>query len=88
MPGRLIVIEGAGWEVSPSGKVTQYGRDEFGLVFKRVTGGPPEHRVVRYSPLGSRIPEASFEELSDHQLKELWNRSQPGWTAPETGYNA
>jgi hypothetical protein len=33
MPGRLIVIEGAGWEVVPSGKVTQYGRDEFGLVF-------------------------------------------------------
>ncbi|HSE68045.1 MAG TPA: hypothetical protein VLB12_13745 [Gemmatimonadales bacterium] len=88
MPGRMIEINGAGWEVAPSGKTTVYGRDEFGLVFKRVTGGPPERRVVRYSPLGSRIPEASFDELSDQQLKELWNRSQPGWTAPETGYNA
>jgi hypothetical protein len=84
----MIEINGAGWEVAPSGKTTVYGRDEFGLVFKRVTGGPPEHRVVRYSPLGSRIPEASFDELSDQQLKELWNRSQPGWTSPETGYNA
>ena len=71
MPGRLIVIEGAGWEVTPSGKVTQYGRDEFGLVFKRVTGGPPEHRVVRYSPHCSRIPVAFFDELSEQQLKEV-----------------
>lgn len=84
MPQRNITIDGATWDVSPTGRVTQYSRDEFGLTFLR--RGTGEIRVARYSPLGSRAPESSLAELSERQLRELWQRSQPSWTAPETGY--
>jgi hypothetical protein len=86
MPRRLIEMNGDRWEVTPSGRVTQYSRDEFGIVFTRVTGESREQRVTRYAPLGTRSPEASLAELSDHELRNLWSRSQPSWTAPETGY--
>lgn len=86
MPRRMIEIDGARWEVAPSGRVTQYNRDEFGLVFTRADDPGRERRVVRYAPLGARSPEASLTELSDYQLQGLWRTSQPGWTAPETGY--
>jgi hypothetical protein len=86
MPQRNIQINGETWEVAPTGRVTQYTRDEFGLLFRRKGGSDAEVRVVRYSPLGSRAPEDSLAELSDAQLAELWQRSQPAWTAPETGY--
>ncbi len=84
MPPRQIDTDGNTWEVAPTGWVTQYTRDEFGITFRRV--GTNEIRVTRYAPLGSRIWENSLDELSDHQLKELLNRSQPAWTAPELGY--
>jgi YD repeat-containing protein len=86
MSRRVLEIDGARWEISPSGRVTQYTRDEFGLLFARASGDAREERVVRYSPLGSRSPEASLNELSDTELTELFRRSQPSWTAPETGY--
>jgi hypothetical protein len=86
MPRRIIDIDGEKWEVAPSGRVTQYTRDEFGIVFGRGSGSAREQRVARYSPIGVRSPESSLAELSDHQLKELFERSQPSWTAPETGY--
>ncbi len=86
MPQRTIQIDADTWEVSPSGRVTQYNRDEFGILFRRRGGSPVEDRVVRYAPLGTRVPEDSLTELSEYQLRELWSRSQPAWTAPETGY--
>jgi hypothetical protein len=86
MPPRSIQVDGQTWEVSPSGWVTQYSRDEFSVVFRRVDGTSRETRVARYAPLGSRSPEASLAELSEFQLLELLQRSQPSWTAPETGY--
>ncbi len=87
MPRRIIEVNGERWEVAPSGRTTRYLRDEFGLVFSRGTGPSREHRVVRYSPLGARRWEASLNELDDRQLAELFARSQPSWTAPETGYS-
>jgi hypothetical protein len=86
LPRRIIELNGERWEVAPSGRVTQYNRDEFGLVFTRGAGSDRTMRSARYSPTGARSPELSFEELSDHQLRELLERSQPSWTAPETGY--
>jgi hypothetical protein len=86
MPQRTIQVDGQVWEASATGRVTQYLRDEFGLLFRRRGGADAEARVVRYAPLGSRAPEDAFAELSDHQLRELWRRSQPAWTSPETGY--
>ena len=85
MPPRQIDIDGETWEVASTGRVTQYTRDEFGLLFRHA-GSAQETRVVRYAPVGSRSPEDSLGELSDRELRDLWTRSQPAWTAPETGY--
>ena len=86
MPRRVIEVDGEQWEVEVSGRVTQYVKDEFGLVFTRGIGPQREQRVVRYSPLGDKSREASLSQLSDQELRELLRHSQPSWTAPETGY--
>ena len=86
MSPTTIQIDGQTWDVSPSGRVTQYQRDEFSVLFRRRGGTPAEVRVTRYAPIGSRSPEDSLAELSEQQLLELFQRSQPSWTAPETGY--
>ena len=48
MPTRGIEIDGARWNVYPSGYLTQYDADEFGLLFVRGTGSGREVRVTRY----------------------------------------
>ena len=85
---RTMVIDGAGWEVYPSGRVTVYARDQFGLIFERGTGPQRLRRVTHYSPRGARAPERSFTELSERDLIELFRQSQPAWTAPEVDYAA
>jgi hypothetical protein len=86
MPRRIIEVDGELWEVAVSGRVTQYVKDEFGLVFTRGVGPNREQRVVRYSPLGAKSREVSLGQLSDQELRDLLRYSQPSWTAPETGY--
>jgi hypothetical protein len=86
MPRRVIEVDGALWEVAVSGRVTQYVKDEFGLIFTRGVGPNREQRVVRYSPLGAKSRERSLGELGDEELRELLRHSQPSWTAPEMGY--
>ena len=86
MPRRIIEVDGEQWGVEVSGRVTQYVKDEFGLVFTRGVGPNREQRVVRYSPLGSKGREVSLGQLSDSELRELLDNSQPSWTAPEMGY--
>lgn len=95
MPSRTITVEGTRWNAYPSGFVTQYDRDEFGVLFVRAAdaagdgagrGAPREVRVARYSPHGSRFREAAFAELSDERLVELFGQSQPGDTSPEACY--
>jgi YD repeat-containing protein len=86
MPTRSITIDGKRWEVSHSGRVTQYDRDEFGLVFVRRDGDEREVRVTRYSPQGARWREESLAEMSEADLKRLFEHSQPGFTSPEVGY--
>jgi hypothetical protein len=86
MPRRIIEVDGVEWEVSVSGRITQYLKDEFGLVFSRGAGAARERRVSRYSPLGAKSRELSLSQLSDGELKELLTFSQPARTAPETGY--
>ena len=51
--------------------------------FQRAGG---EVRVARFAPLGTRVPEDALAELSEFQLLELFQRSQPSWTSPETEY--
>jgi hypothetical protein len=86
MPRRIIEAGGEQWEVSVSGRVTQYVKDEFGLIFIRGIGPDQEVRVIRYSPLGAKSRELALSQLSDQELRGLHARSQPAWTAPETGY--
>ena len=86
MPARTIDIEGSEWSVFPSGFITQYDQDEFGLFFTRGTGESREVRVTRYSPQGTRSREQSFAELSDARLRSLFDQSQPSFTSPEAGY--
>ena len=78
MPRRMLEVDGQRWEVSPSGRTTQYLRDEFGVVFSRPTaettraGGPllagrhPEQRA-RWP----RCRSSSFASCSS-------GRSRPG----------
>jgi hypothetical protein len=86
MPARIVNIGGRSWRVFPSGRVTQYDRDEFALVFVSDDNGKREIRVTRYSPVGARSRERSFAELSDAELVQLFESSQPGETSPEVGY--
>ena len=86
MPTRTISAEGKEWRVFPSGYVTQYEHDEFGLMFIAGTGSGREVRVTRYSPQGVRSREQSLAELSDVELTRLFDQSQPSFTSPEAGY--
>jgi hypothetical protein len=87
MPARPIQIDGQSWDVYPSGYITSYTQDEYGLIFSRDEGGKREVRVTRYSPQGTRSRERAFLELSDEQLRELFQQSQPSFTSPEAGYS-
>ncbi len=86
MPRRSIEVDGQVWDISPTGRVTQYVRDEFGILFRRRGAAAAEARVTRFSPVGARNPEDALAELPIARLQELFERSQPAWTAPETGY--
>ena len=86
MPTRSITVDGKRWRVFPSGFVTQYDLDEFGLIFVAGEGEDREVRVTRYSPVGTRSRERSLLELTDEQLAELLGYSQPSATSPEAGY--
>jgi hypothetical protein len=86
MPNRTLEIDGARWNVLPSGYITQYDADEFGLLFVRGTGDGREVRITRYSPQGSHARERSLADLSDPQLRALFQQSQPSATSPEAGY--
>lgn len=83
-----IVVAGETWEVAPSGRVTVYGKDEFGLVFQQGTGPNRRRRFTRFAPVGSRSADAALAELSPRELVKLFHESQPAWTAPESAYGA
>jgi hypothetical protein len=86
MPLRSVDVNGQKWSVYPSGYLTVYTQDEYGLLFSRGEGKGREVRVTRYSPQGTRSREQAFAELSETQLKELFEQSQPSFTSPEAGY--
>jgi hypothetical protein len=87
MPSRSITIDGTAWRVFPAGRITQYDRDEFGLIFVAGSGAARQVRVTRYSPLGARSREQSLAELSEADLQRLFALSQPSLTSPEAGYS-
>jgi hypothetical protein len=88
MPAREVSVEGNVWRVFPSGYVTQYEHDEFGLIFVSGRANARVLRVTRYSPVGTRSREQSLIELSDDDLRRLFAQSQPSFTSPEVGYTA
>src|SRR5438093_1366335 len=76
MPTRSITVNGRTWRVLPSGRVTQYDRDEFSLMFITGTGATRTVRVTRYSPQCARSRAQSLAELTDAgriaaQLRDL-----------------
>lgn len=88
MPTRTVTIDGRQWRVLPSGRVTQMDRDEFGLLFVSGTGPGRQVRLTRYSPMGARSRELSLVEMSDADLKRLFEMSQHSDTSPEADYSA
>lgn len=86
MPARTITVAGRTWRIFPSGFVTQYDQDEFGLIYVAGIGEEREVRVTRYSPVGSKSREESLVEMSDADLVRLFEQSQPSVTSPEAGY--
>ena len=86
MPRRAIEVEGETWNVTLSGRVTSYSKDEVGIVFARGTGADAIRKVVRFRPLGSQRANAALSELSDAQLRTLLGSAQPAWTSPELEY--
>jgi hypothetical protein len=85
---RTITHDGMSWAVAPSGFVTQYLGDEFGLVYTRLGSDAADVRFSRYSPSGTRSREAAFASLSDATLLRLFLMSQPSARAPEGGYRS
>jgi hypothetical protein len=90
MPTRTVNIAGRTWRVFPSGRVTQYDRDEFGILFVSDGGnaGKREVRATRYSPVGVRSREQSLAEMSDTEIARLFESSQPSETSPEADYTS
>lgn len=86
MARRTIEVDGERWYVYPSGRVTVYDKDEFGLVFEKGTGPDRVRRVTRFSPLGARQRDAALAELSVTRLLEFFQQSQLARTSPETDY--
>lgn len=86
MPTRSLIHRGRTWSVVPSGRVTQYDRDEFALLFTSGAGPDREVRVTRYSPQGVRSREQALSELSDADLSRLFEQSQSSEMSPEAGY--
>ena len=86
MARRTFEVGGERWTVYPSGRVTSYNGDEFGLVFEKGTGPDRELRVTRYSPLGSKRPDAALAEVPEARLIELFRSSQTARSSPELGY--
>jgi hypothetical protein len=86
MPNRTISHDGRTWSVQPSGRVTQYDRDEFAVIFSSGTGENREVRVTRYSPQGTRSREQALAEMSDADLARLFVQSQSSELSPEAGY--
>jgi hypothetical protein len=86
MPVRSLDVAGQRWDVYPSGYITKYTQDEYALIFSRGAGNDREVRVSRYSPQGTRSRERAFAELSEAQLREFFDQSQPSFTSPEAGY--
>lgn len=83
---RIVDVNGERWAVSPTGRVTQYEKDEFSLRFTRLPPGSAPDRVARYSPLLAKSRENSLTQLSDAELVALFRVSQPSWTSSELGY--
>jgi hypothetical protein len=88
MPARTLMAEGRAWQVYPSGFLTQYVADEFGLIFVSGAGSTREVRVTRYSPGSTRSREQSLAELDDASLLDFFRMSQPGIRSPEAGYQS
>src|SRR6266536_6210032 len=70
-----VVVDSGIWKVYPTGRITVYGKDEFGLLFELGTGPERKRRFTRYSPLGCKSADASLAELTPAQRARSLRRS-------------
>ena len=84
---RTMVVDGATWTASISGRITVYDKDELSVIFSRRDGpGKATRRVSRFSPQGAKRRSEALAELSDAELVTLFRQSQTDWTSPELDY--
>ncbi len=57
MTRRTIVVDSEIWKVYPTGRITVYGKDEFGLLFELGTG-PERKRRPRGAPPPRSCPDS------------------------------
>ncbi len=86
MPRRITATDGTVWDVSLSGRRTQYSREEVSLEFAPVDPLDGAHRYARFAPRGAKSAERAYEEVSDQRLRRLLDIAQPGWTSPDGAY--
>jgi hypothetical protein len=88
MARQVIAEDGTLWQVTLSGRYTQYARDEVSLEFCTGDSERSERRYVRFAPRGARSAERAYEEASDGLLRRLLAVSQPAWTSPDGAYGS
>lgn len=86
MARRAIEVHGETWLIYPSGRINQYDRDEFGLVFEKGTGPGRVRRVTKFAPRGARSWDAALAGLTDRYLVSLFEQTQPARTSPAVDY--
>lgn len=86
MSRRITDGSGSVWEVTPSGRRTQYGSDEVSLEFQRIGASDAETRFARFAPAGAKAVEMALENATDAALITLLQHSQPAWTSPDGSY--
>src|SRR2546426_11082894 len=82
MTRRTIVVDSEIWKVYPTGRITVYGKDEFGLLFELGTGPERRRQPKLILPIngdaarGINLPDLAvyYDGASCHQAERLRGR--------------
>src|SRR6266571_2024426 len=79
MTRRAIAVDSEIWKVYPTGRITVYGKDEFGLLFELGTGPERKRRFTAIRLWDPRVPtHLSLSSLSSSCWTSSANRSPRG----------
>src|SRR2546422_11338600 len=93
MTRRTIVVDSEIWKVYPTGRVTVYGKDEFGLLFELGAGPELEQQPKLILPIngdaarGIHLPDLAvhYDGASCHQAERLRGREYNPESLSEIG---